>query len=37
MYKKILIGVDNSEDAARVIKRAIKTQKSDNNEVVVFH
>ncbi|MFW9824062.1 MAG: universal stress protein [Candidatus Thorarchaeota archaeon] len=37
MYKKILIGVDNSEDAARVIKRAIEVQKGDKSEVVVFH
>ncbi|MHA2035855.1 MAG: universal stress protein [Promethearchaeota archaeon] len=37
MYKKILIGVDNSEDASRVIEKAVEIQKRDNSEVVVFH
>jgi nucleotide-binding universal stress UspA family protein len=37
MYKKILVGVDNSEEAARAVKKALETQKRDNSEVVVFH
>ena len=37
MYKKILVGVDDSEDALRAAKRALEYQKPNNAEVVVFH
>lgn len=37
MYKKILIGIDNSEHAMRAVDKAIEFHKSDNSEIVVFH
>ena len=37
MYKKILIGIDNSEHALKAIDKVIELQKKDNSEVVLFH
>jgi len=37
IYKKILVGVDESEDAIRAAKKALEYQKPNNAEVVVFH
>lgn len=37
MYKKILIGIDNSEHASKAINKVIDIQKRDNSEVVLFH
>ncbi len=37
MYKKILIGVDDSENAIRAAKKVIEIQKLHDSEVVAFH
>ena len=37
MYKKILIGVDTSEDAMRAAKKALDYYIKDKSEIVVFH
>jgi nucleotide-binding universal stress UspA family protein len=37
MYKKILLGIDNSDHAMRAVDKAIDLYKRDNSEVVVFH
>lgn len=37
MYQKILVGVDNSDDAFRAVGRALEFQDEVNSEVVVFH
>ena len=37
MYKKILIGIDNSEDSMRAVEKAIEFQKNEDSEIVVFH
>ncbi|TFG26461.1 MAG: universal stress protein [Promethearchaeota archaeon] len=37
MYKKILIGMDNSEDAKRAAKRAMEFAKRDKSKVIAFH
>jgi len=37
MYKKILLGIDSSEDAKDAIDKVIQLQKENNSEVVVFH
>ncbi len=37
MYKKILLGMDQSYDALHAAKKAIEFQKRDNSEVVGFH
>ncbi|MFW9942395.1 MAG: universal stress protein [Candidatus Thorarchaeota archaeon] len=37
MYKKILLGMDKSDDAFHAAKRAIEFQKRDNCKVVAFH
>ncbi|MHA2391461.1 MAG: universal stress protein [Promethearchaeota archaeon] len=37
MYKKILVGVDNSEHAMKAVEKAIELHKTDKSEIVVFH
>ncbi|MFW9969711.1 MAG: universal stress protein [Candidatus Odinarchaeota archaeon] len=37
MYKKILVGIDESQDAMDAVKKALEFGKKDNAEVVVFH
>ena len=37
IYKKILVGVDSSEDAIRAAKKALEYAIRDNSDVVVFH
>ncbi len=37
MYKKILVGVDESKDSIDAVKKAIEFQKTHQSEVVVFH
>ena len=37
MYKKILVGIDDSQDAMDALKKALELSKRDNSEVVVFH
>ena len=37
MFKKILLGVDRSEDAMKAVDKVIEIQKETNAEVVVFH
>ena len=37
MYKKILLGVDDSKHAMKAIEKVKEIQKRDNSEVVVFH
>lgn len=37
IYKKILLGIDNSEHAMKAVDKALEIQKRDNSEVVVFH
>jgi nucleotide-binding universal stress UspA family protein len=37
MYKKILVGIDDSEDAKHAAEKAIEFAKRDNSSVVVFH
>ena len=37
MYKKVLIGIDESEDAMRGANRALEMAKTDKTEVVAFH
>lgn len=37
MFKKILLGVDASEDAMKAVDRVLEIAKKENSEVVVFH
>ncbi|MBD3193437.1 MAG: hypothetical protein GF317_00160 [Candidatus Lokiarchaeota archaeon] len=37
MYDKILVGMDDSEDAVRAAERAIEIQKKFNSKVIAFH
>ncbi|MHA1884080.1 MAG: universal stress protein [Promethearchaeota archaeon] len=37
MYKKILLGVDNSDLSMKVVDKAIELHKRDNSKIVVFH
>ncbi|MFX1573662.1 MAG: universal stress protein [Promethearchaeota archaeon] len=37
MYKKILVGVDESQDAMDAVKKALELEKGENSEIVVFH
>ncbi|MGV9203683.1 MAG: universal stress protein [Promethearchaeia archaeon] len=37
MYKKILLGIDDSADSQRAIDRVIDLKKAHNSEVVIFH
>jgi len=37
MYKKILLGVDNSDLSMKVVEKAIELYKRDNSEIVIFH
>ena len=37
MYSKILVALDNSDDAKRAAEKAIEIGKSSNSEVVLFH
>ncbi|MBY9014166.1 MAG: universal stress protein [Candidatus Lokiarchaeota archaeon] len=37
MFKKILLGVDGSEDAMKAVNRVLEMTKEDNSEVVLFH
>ncbi|MFX1572954.1 MAG: universal stress protein [Promethearchaeota archaeon] len=37
MYKKILVGIDDSQDAMDAVKKALEFKKSENSEVIVFH
>jgi nucleotide-binding universal stress UspA family protein len=37
MYKKILIGMDASDDAFRAAKKALEVSKRDGSTVVAFH
>lgn len=37
MYKKIILGIDDSEDAKNALKKAIDLQKKENSQLVVFH
>ena len=36
IYKKILVGIDGSDDAIRAAEKALEFQKRDNSEVVAF-
>ncbi|NHJ21375.1 MAG: universal stress protein [Candidatus Lokiarchaeota archaeon] len=37
MFKKILLGIDKSENAMKAVDKVIEIQKETNAEVVVFH
>ncbi|MHA1914754.1 MAG: universal stress protein [Promethearchaeota archaeon] len=37
MYKKILVGIDNSELSLKAVAKAIELHKTDKSEIVVFH
>jgi nucleotide-binding universal stress UspA family protein len=37
MYKKIIVGIDDSEDAKNALKKGIELQKKYNSELVAFH
>ena len=37
MFKKILLGVDNSESAMKAVDKVLEIQEETNSEVVVFH
>ena len=37
MFKKILLGVDSSENAIKAVDKVIEIQKETSAEVVVFH
>lgn len=37
MFSKILVGLDNSDDARRAVKKAMKLQKKFDSKVVIFH
>jgi len=37
MFKKILVGVDNSENSTKAVDKVIEIQKEFNSEVVLFH
>lgn len=37
LFKKILLGVDESEDAMKAVDKVIEIAKQDNSEVVIFH
>ena len=37
MYKKILVGIDNSEHSKKALSKAIEIQKRDNSELFIFH
>ena len=37
LFKKIILGVDASEDAMKAVDKVIEIAKRDNAEVVVFH
>lgn len=37
MFKKILLGVDTSENSMKAVDKVIEIQKEMNSEVVVFH
>jgi nucleotide-binding universal stress UspA family protein len=37
MYNKILVALDNSDDAKRAAEKAIEIAKDSNSEVVLFH
>ncbi len=37
MFKKILLGVDSSENSMKAVDKVIQIQKESNSEVVAFH
>ncbi|MFX1574729.1 MAG: universal stress protein, partial [Promethearchaeota archaeon] len=37
MFKKILIGIDNSEESFRAVNRVIEIQENFDGEIVAFH
>ena len=37
MFKKILLGVDKSENSMKAVDKVIEIQKESNSEVVLFH
>ena len=37
MYGKILVGIDESQDAMDAVKKALEFGKKENSEIVVFH
>ena len=37
MFKKILLGVDSSENSMKAVDKVIEIQKESTSEVVVFH
>jgi nucleotide-binding universal stress UspA family protein len=37
LFKKILLGVDGSEDAMKAANRVLEMTKKDSSEVVIFH
>ncbi|MFX1242142.1 MAG: universal stress protein [Promethearchaeota archaeon] len=37
MYSKILVGIDESQDALDAVKKALEFGKKENSEIVVFH
>jgi len=37
MFKKILLGVDRSEDAMKAVDKVLEIAKKENSEVVIFH
>lgn len=37
MFKKILLGIDSSENSMKAVDKVIEIQKENNSEVVIFH
>jgi len=37
MFKKILLGVDSSENSMKAVDKVLEIQKESNSEVVIFH
>lgn len=37
MFKKILLGIDTSENSVKAVDKVIEIQKETNSEVVIFH
>jgi nucleotide-binding universal stress UspA family protein len=37
MFKKILLGVDSSDNSMKAVDKVIEIQKENNSEVVIFH
>ena len=37
MYKKIILGIDDSENSMKAVDKVMTLQKENNSEVVIFH